>query len=103
MPDARPVVAAAGEAQVALLAYDLGSGEVVAHAEVLRAADRQPAAGGGFRLLERQRGEGGAPDRLVGVFTAAGLPPGEYVLRVTVTDRASGAARSSAAPFVVEG
>ena len=103
VPDARPVVAAAGEAQVALLAYDLGSGEVVAHAEVLRAADRQPAAGGGFRLLERQRGEGGAPDRLVGVFTPAGLPPGEYVLRVTVTDRASGAARTSAAPFVVEG
>ena len=103
VPDARPVVAAAGEAQVALLAYDLGSGEVVARAEVLRAADRQPATGGGFRLLEHQRGEGGAPDRLVGVFTPAGLPPGEYVLRVTVTDRASGAARSSAAPFVVEG
>jgi VWFA-related protein len=103
VPDARPVVAAAGEARIALLAYDLGSGEVVAHAEVLRAADRQPAAGGGFRLLERQRGEAGAPDRLVGVFTPAGLPPGEYVLRVTVTDRASGAARTSAAPFVVEG
>ena len=103
VPDARPVVAAAGEARVALLASDLGSGEVVAQAEVLRAADRQPAAGGGFRLLERQRGEAGAPDRLVGVFTPAGLPPGEYVLRVTVTDRASGAARTSAAPFVVEG
>jgi VWFA-related protein len=103
VPDARPVVAAAGEARIALLAYDLGSGEVVARAEVLRAADRQPAAGGGFRLLERQRGEAGAPDRLVGVFTPAGLPPGEYVLRVTVTDQASGAARSSAAPFVVEG
>ncbi len=103
VPDARPVVAAAGEARIALLASDLGSGEVVAQAEVLRAADRQPASGGGFRLLERQRGEAGAPDRLVGVFTPAGLPPGEYVLRVTVTDRASGAARTSAAPFVVEG
>ena len=103
VPAVRPVVAAAGEARVALLAYDLGSGEVVAQAEVLRAGDRQPAVGGGFRLLERQRGAAGAPDRLVGVFTPAGLPPGEYVLRVTVTDQASGAARSSAAPFVVEG
>ncbi len=56
VPDIRPVVAAAGEARVALLAYNLGSGEVVARAEVLRAADHQPAAGGGFRLLDRQRG-----------------------------------------------
>ncbi|HEX9670872.1 MAG TPA: VWA domain-containing protein [Thermoanaerobaculia bacterium] len=103
VPDVRPVVAAAGEARVALLAYNLGSGEVVARAEVLRAADRQPAAGGGFRLLDRQRGEGGAPDRLLGVFTSAGLPPGEYLLRVTVTDRASGATHSSATAFAVGG
>ena len=103
VPDVRPVVAAAGEARVALLAYNLGSGDVVARAEVLRAGDRQPAAGGAFRLLDRQRGEGGAPDRLVGVLTARGLPPGEYLLRVTVTDRASGATHSSASPFVVNG
>ncbi|MGH9361157.1 MAG: hypothetical protein ACRD2T_04515, partial [Thermoanaerobaculia bacterium] len=102
LPDARPVVTGAGEARVALLAYNLG-GDVVARAEVLRAADRQPAAGGGFRLVERQRGEGGGPDRLVGVFTAAGLAPGEYLLRVTLTDRATGASRSSATPFVVGG
>ncbi|HVF60455.1 MAG TPA: VWA domain-containing protein [Thermoanaerobaculia bacterium] len=103
VPDVRPVVAAAGEARVALLAYNLGSGDVVARAEVLRAGDRQPAGGGGFRLLDRQRGEGGAPDRLVGVLTARGLPPGEYLLRVTVTDRASGATHSSGSPFVVKG
>jgi hypothetical protein len=103
VPDVRPVVAAAGEARVALLAYNLGSGDVVARAEVLRAGDRQPAAGGGFRLLDRQRGEGGAPDRLLGVFTSAGLPPGEYLLRVTVTDRASGATHSSATAFAVGG
>ena len=103
VPDVRPVVAAAGEARVALLAYNLGSGDVVARAEVLRAADRQPAAGGAFRLLDRQRGEGGAPDRLLGVFTSAGLPPGEYLLRVTVTDRASGATHSSATAFAVGG
>jgi hypothetical protein len=75
----------------------------VARAEVLRAGDGKPAPGGGFRLLDRQRGEGGAPDRLVGVLTARGLPPGEYLLRVTVTDRASGATHSSATPFVVRG
>ncbi len=102
VPEARPVVAAAGEARVALLAYNLGSA-AVARAEVLRAGDGKPAAGGGFRLLDRQRGEGGAPDRLVGVLTARGLPPGEYLLRVTVTDRASGATHSSAASFVVKG
>jgi VWFA-related protein len=102
VPEARPVVAAAGEARVALLAYNLGSA-AVARAEVLRATDGRPAAGGGFRLVDRQRGEGGAPDRLVGVLTAHGLPPGEYLLRVTVTDRASGATHSSSAPFVVKG
>jgi len=103
VPDTRPVVAVAGEARVALLAYNLGGGDVVARAEVLRAGDQKPASGGAFRLLDRQRGEGGAPDRLVGVLTARGLPPGEYLLRVTVTDRASGATHSSAAPFVVRG
>ncbi|HEX5758042.1 MAG TPA: VWA domain-containing protein [Thermoanaerobaculia bacterium] len=103
LPDARPVLAAAGEARVALLAYNLGSGEWVARAEVLHAGDRGPAAGGGFRLVERQPGEGGAPDRLVGIFDPAGLTPGEYVLRVTLTDRASGASHSSVAAFVVGG
>ena len=48
----------------------------MAQAEVLRAGDRQPAVGGGFRLLERQRGAAGAPDRLVGVFTPAGCRRG---------------------------
>ncbi|HEX5758041.1 MAG TPA: VWA domain-containing protein [Thermoanaerobaculia bacterium] len=103
VPDTRPVVTSAGEARVALLAYNLGTGEVVASAEVLRAGDRQPATGGGFRLVDRQRGEGGAPDRLVGVFTVAGLPPGEYLLRVTLTDGGSGATHSSATSFVVGG
>ena len=102
VPEVRPVVAAAGEARVALLAYNLGSA-AVARAEVLRAADRKPAAGGAFRLLDRQRGEGNAPDRLVGVLSSRGLPPGEYLLRVTVTDRASGATHSNVTAFVVGG
>ena len=102
VPDTRPVVAAAGEARVALLAYNLGGADVVARAEVLRAGDGKPAPGGAFRLLDRQRGEGGAPDRLVGVLSSRGLAPGEYLLRVTVTDRASGATYASAASFVVK-
>jgi len=69
---------------------------------VLR-ADGQPVQGGALQLTERQRGGGRGPDRLVGTFTPAGLAPGEYLLRITVTDGASGAAQSSSIPFVVSG
>ncbi|HEX5758043.1 MAG TPA: VWA domain-containing protein [Thermoanaerobaculia bacterium] len=100
IPASKPVLAANQGARVTVMAYNLGNGDVRAEAGVLR-ADGQPVQGGALQLTERQRGGGRAPDRLVGTFTPSGLAPGEYLLRVTVTDGASGAAQTSTIPFVV--
>ncbi len=100
MPAARPVLAAGAEAPVALLVYNLGGEQAQVRATVLDAQGR-PVAGGKLSISGWQRGEDGTPGRMRGSFTAAGLAPGEYLLRVTVSDPASGAAHSSAAPFVV--
>ncbi|HEY0783102.1 MAG TPA: hypothetical protein VGE98_11640, partial [Thermoanaerobaculia bacterium] len=40
------------------------------------------------------------PDRLVATFKPPGLAPGEYALRITLTDKA-GATESSVTPFVL--
>ncbi len=101
IPASKPVLAANQGARVAVMAYNLGSGEVRAEAGVL-GADGQPVAGGALQLTGRESGGGRAPDRLVGTFTPSGLRPGEYLLRVTVTD-AGGAAQTSTIPFVVGG
>ncbi len=101
IPASKPVLAAGQGARVAVMAYNLGAGDVRAEAGVL-SADGQPVQGGALQLTERQRGGGRTPDRLVGTFTPAGLAPGEYLLRVTVTD-AGGAAQSSSIPFVIGG
>ena len=100
IPASKPVLAANQGVKVAVMAYNLGNGDIRAEAGVLR-ADGQPIAGGALELTERQRGGGRGPDRLVGTFTPSGLPPGEYLLRVTVTDGSSGATQSSSIPFVV--
>ena len=100
IPASKPVLAANQGVKIAVMAYNLGNGDVRAEAGVLR-ADGQPIAGGALQVTERQRGGGRGPDRLVGTFTPSGLPPGEYLLRVTVTDGASGTAQSSSIPFVV--
>jgi VWFA-related protein len=99
IPASKPVLAANQGVKVAVMAYNLGNGDVRAEAGVLR-ADGQPVEGGALEVTERQRGGGRAPDRLVGTFTPSGLAPGEYLLRVTVTD-GSGATQSSSIPFVV--
>jgi len=53
-------------------------------------------------VLEREKGGGGAPDRLTATFKPPSLPPGEYLLRVTLTGDGATAGPSSA-PFVVGG
>jgi VWFA-related protein len=102
LPAAKPVLATGAEAPVALLIYNLGAEQAQVRATVLGAAG-QAVAGGKLSISAWRRGEGGAPGEMQGSFATAGLPPGEYLLRVTVTDPASGAAHTSSAPFVVAG
>ncbi len=100
LPAVRPVLAAGAEAPVTVLVSNLAAEQAQVRAKVLDAAGRE-VAGGKLRIAAWRRGAAGALGRMEGSFATAGLPPGEYVLRVTVTDPASGAAQSSTAAFVV--
>jgi len=105
VPATRPALAAGQEIPVALLGYNLAAGDLKAEARVTT-PDGKEAAGaegaGVLRVLGREKGGGGTPDRLTATFRPPKLPPGEYLLRVTLTGDGAPAG-SSSAPFVVGG
>jgi hypothetical protein len=86
-----------------VLVYDLGAERAQVSARVAD-ANGVPVAGGELSITAWRRGEGQGPGRLEGSFAATGLPPGEYQIRVAVTDPDSGATSlSSPARFLVGG
>jgi hypothetical protein len=98
LPSALPILGA-GEARFALLGYNLaGEGDLQVRSQVLTADGRELQAGD-LSLVSRATGESGA-DRLELSFRPPTLKPGEYLLRVTVTD-AAGKAGTATTPFVV--
>ncbi len=99
IPASRPALAAQREVPLALVGYNLGAGELRAEARVLT-RDGKEAGSGEVRLLERESGGGSGPDRLTATFKPPKLPPGEYVLRLTLSG-AGGVAGTSSAAFVV--
>jgi VWFA-related protein len=101
VPSSRPVLAEGREVPMALVGYDLGAGDLRAAARVLT-ADGKEAGTGQVRVLQREAASAGGPDRLVAAFRPPKLPPGEYVLRVTVNG-AAGPVGASSAPFMVAG
>lgn len=105
VPSSRPAVAAGQEIPVAILGYNLEAGDLKAEARVTTADGKEAGGvdgGGILRVLERERGFNGSPDRLTATFKPPKLPPGEYLLRVTLTGGGAAAGPSSA-PFVVGG
>jgi VWFA-related protein len=98
VPASRPVLGAGEDTKLALIAYNLGAGEVQASAKVLGADGRevQPAE---LQVTGRERGGVAGPDRLTASLKAPQLQPGEYRLQVTLT--AGGGAQTSSIPFVV--
>ena len=100
IPASRPVLGSGQEAQLSLVAYNLGTGEVKAEATVL-ARDGKEAGRGALTLVGRERGGASGPDRLTATFKAPALAPGEYLLRVSLTDAASGVSRTSTLPLVI--
>ena len=100
IPSSKPVLGPGQEAQVSLVGYNLGSGDVQVRAQVF-GADGKEVAPGQIQVLGRESGGASGPDRLVGTFTAPDLQPGEYTLRVTLS--AGGQADTSTARFVVKG
>jgi hypothetical protein len=98
LPAAMPILGA-GESRFALLGYNLADeGDLQVRSQVLTADGREVQAGD-VALVSRAPGESGA-DRLELTFRPPALQPGEYVLRVTVTD-AAGKAGTATTPFVV--
>lgn len=98
LPAALPILGA-GESRFALLGYNLADeGDLQVRSQVLTADGREMQAGD-LSLVSRATGEAGA-DRLELTFRPPALQPGEYLLRVTVTD-AAGKAGTATTPFVV--
>jgi VWFA-related protein len=98
-PASRPALAEGKEAPLAVLGYDLGAAAVQTGARILD-GDGKEVATGGVRVVQREAGTDGAPDVLLAAFRPPRLPPGAYVLEVSVG--AAGAAPAvSRAPFVI--
>ena len=96
IPASRPVLTPKRETLMVLTGFNLGAGAWKAQARV-QTPDGRELPGGSVELLDR-RGMAGA-DRAIASWWPPDLPPGEYVLRVTVVGPAAEA--TSSLPFVV--
>jgi len=99
VPAARPVLGTGQAAAVSLVGYGLAAGDLKAEALVLT-HDGKEVGPGTLKVVGREGGGAGGPDRLAATFQTPNLQPGEYLLRVTLTDGA-GKSETSAIPFVV--
>jgi VWFA-related protein len=98
VPAVKPVLAPGEAVRLVLVAYNLGAGPWKGEATVI-AAGGQEIPGGPLAISGRLAGADGGPDRAVATFRLpAGLPPGDYELRVTLGPPI---ARSSAVRFSV--
>jgi VWFA-related protein len=101
IPASRPVLTPGQDARLVLVSYNLQPGEWKAHAQVM-AADGKEVPGGAFKVVDKEIGAGAGPSRLLATFQPPQLPPGNYSLRVTLTDGA-GKDETSNSPFAVGG
>jgi VWFA-related protein len=97
IPASKPVLPLGEPAAVSLMGYNLAPGNLEVRSEVL-SADGRAVGSGELQVLEREAGAGA--ERFKGTFRPPALEPGEYVLRVTLTD-ADGGSGTSTTPFVI--
>ena len=100
VPTSRPAPGGQ-ETHVVLHGYNLAAGDWKADAKVV-AADGREIPGGTLQIGEKEAGGAGQPARMVATFRSPSLPPGDYTLRVTLTDSA-GKSETSTARFAVPG
>lgn len=100
IPASIPVLGPGQEAQVSLVGYNLGAGDVQVRTQVV-GADGKEVAPGELKVLGREREVTGGPQRMVATFKPPNLQPGEYTLRVTLST--GGEPETSSARFVVKG
>jgi len=90
------------DSRLVLVGYNLKPGDWRAHAQGM-GADGKEMPGGAFKVVDKEVGSGNGPTRLLATFQPpAGLAPGNYSLRVTLTD-GGGQAQTSSSPFAVGG
>jgi VWFA-related protein len=99
LPSPLPSLAPGQELPLAVLGYNLGSGDLKLRFRVL-GADGQEVGPAQVTVAGREAAGADGIERLRGTFRAPQLAPGEYQLRLTLTD-ASGQERSSAARFTL--
>jgi hypothetical protein len=101
IPAAAPELQPGQEARLSLIGYHLQPGALTAAAHILRGDGQDLGENGDIQLKDRQPGAAANdPDRLAATFRPPALPPGEYLLLVTLTD-AAGQAETSTTSFVV--
>jgi VWFA-related protein len=100
VPAARPALASADKARLCLVGYNLGKGDLTVEGSVV-ATDGKPLAGGDLALVERTATGISGLDELLATFQPTGLGAGDYVLRVALTDRATGHKETNSLPFQV--
>jgi VWFA-related protein len=100
IPASRPVLGPGQEAKLSLVGWNLEAGDLKPAVKVL-AADGKELPAGELRVVEREKGGAGEPDRLVATYRPPKLQPGEYRLVVTLSG-AGGATESGTAAFVVK-
>ena len=103
VPSAVPLLPATDDpdgAELCLVGYNLGRGELTLEATVM---DQEGETVPGGALSVRERTVTGIPglDKLVAAFRPTGLKPGDYTLRVAVTDEATQATSASSIPLKV--
>jgi hypothetical protein len=103
VPAAAPVLDPEKESRIALVAYNFPGGAAPPpldlHVDVADAAGKSwPAA---VRALGQTQGEKDAPRKLLVAFRPDGLPDGKYRMKISLAERASGAAAEASAAFEV--
>lgn len=89
------------DARLVLQGYNLGAGDWKAEARVF-SADGKEVPGATLQVVDKEAGSGARPTRMLASFRPPNLPPGEYELRVTLTD-AAGKSETSTSRFSVGG
>lgn len=98
LPRALPQIASGGDARLCWLTYGLGAGNLAVQGQVFTAGGEE-VPGATARLVDRSQFDQAGLERLTVEFKAPKLAPGEYVLRLSVTDPATKAVTSSVASF----
>ncbi|HXO21775.1 MAG TPA: VWA domain-containing protein [Thermoanaerobaculia bacterium] len=103
VPAAKPSLQSQKKAQLCLVAYNLGKGDLRVDGQVFGADGKVLQDGGELFVLERTATGIDGVDKLLATFQPTGLKAGDYVLRVAVTDPTTGRKRVNSVPFLVNG